>query len=76
MSVDTLFGTKFYFAQDTMECVGRPVGFMVANTWHNARRAANKVKVDYNCKILGPPILFGEGAAFSNLEMRYLDNLS
>ena len=62
MSVDTLFGTEVLFAQDIMECVGRPIGLMVANTWHNARRAANKVKVDYNCKMLGPPILSVEDA--------------
>lgn len=62
VGADTIFGTEVLFAEDIVEYVGQPIGLMVANTWHNARKAADKVKVDHNCELLGPPILSVEDA--------------
>eukprot|EP01018_Ginkgo_biloba_P006625 Gb_10655 [translate_table: standard] len=62
VSVETHFGKEILFAEDTVECVGQPIGLMVADTWHDAKNAADKVVVDYNCEILGPPILCVEDA--------------
>ncbi|GLJ32809.1 hypothetical protein SUGI_0660680 [Cryptomeria japonica] len=66
ISVDGWYGEEILFAEDTVECFGQPIGLMVANTWHDAKRAADKVSVDYDCETLGPPILSVEDAGAKN----------
>lgn len=60
------FGEDILLAEETVECFGQPIGLMVANTWHDAKRAADKVAVDYDCETLGPPILSVEDAVTKN----------
>ncbi|XP_057820291.2 indole-3-acetaldehyde oxidase isoform X2 [Cryptomeria japonica] len=62
IGAEALFGGETLLAEDTVECIGQPIGLMVANTWHDAKRAADKVTVDYDCETLGPPILSVEDA--------------
>ncbi|KAH9323788.1 hypothetical protein KI387_018427, partial [Taxus chinensis] len=63
LGVEAFFGGEILFAEDTVEWVGQPIGLMVAKTWHDAKRAADIVNVDYDCKTLGPPILSVEMAS-------------
>eukprot|EP00252_Welwitschia_mirabilis_P005228 TRINITY_DN1571_c0_g1_i1.p1 TRINITY_DN1571_c0_g1~~TRINITY_DN1571_c0_g1_i1.p1 ORF type:complete len:1281 (+),score=269.60 TRINITY_DN1571_c0_g1_i1:1241-5083(+) len=57
VAIQTICGEEQLFAEKTVECIGQPIGLMVANTWHEAKVAANKVKVHYDTETLGPPIL-------------------
>ncbi|KAH9323776.1 hypothetical protein KI387_018415 [Taxus chinensis] len=62
VGAEALFGGEILLAEDTVECFGQPIGLMVAKTWHDAKRAADRVRVDYDCETLGPPILSVEDA--------------
>lgn len=76
VGAESFFGTEVLFAEDIVECVGQPLGLMVANTWHDARRAADKVKVQYNCEMLGAPILSVEDAVAKESYFQVLEGLS
>ncbi|KAH9323340.1 hypothetical protein KI387_017979, partial [Taxus chinensis] len=62
LGAEAFFGGEVLFAEDTVEWVGQPIGLMVAKTWHDAKRAAAKASVEYDCETLGPPILSVEDA--------------
>ncbi|KAH9323328.1 hypothetical protein KI387_017967 [Taxus chinensis] len=62
LGAEAFFGGEVLFAEDTVEWVGQPIGLMVAKTWHDAKRAADKATVEYDCETLGPPILSVEDA--------------
>ncbi|XP_057820300.2 indole-3-acetaldehyde oxidase isoform X2 [Cryptomeria japonica] len=66
IGLDGFFGEDILLAEETVECFGQPIGLMVADTWHDAKRAADKVTIDYDCETLGPPILSVEDAVAKN----------
>ncbi|KAG0562492.1 hypothetical protein KC19_9G150900 [Ceratodon purpureus] len=54
------------FATDLVECIGHFMGVMVADSYDHAKEAAGKVKVEYDLKSVGPPILSAKDAMEQN----------